>query len=90
MAIIIQRHWRGYQARIYTKQYLIRSVHEMWSLHYNRSATLIQATWRGYWSRKNTVNMDRIKDWCQNVKDKNGEMLKCMRKLVHFINVIII
>lgn len=80
MALIIQRNWRGHRCRIYAKKYLIQRVNEMWIFHYNRSAVLIQATWRGYWTRKNHLNIRKLKEWCQTVKDKNGEILKSMRK----------
>lgn len=81
-ATILQRHWRGYRARIFINQYLSECVHLMWQCHYTNMATRIQAVWRGYWSRKTKMNYLQLKQWLRNVYTKNNETLENMKKYV--------
>ncbi|XP_025987577.2 spermatogenesis-associated protein 17 [Solenopsis invicta] len=79
-ATILQRHWRGYQARMFVNQYLVERVHQMWQQYYNDMATRIQAVWRGYWSRKTRINFLQLQRWLRNVYTKNSETLENMKK----------
>ncbi|XP_050466360.1 spermatogenesis-associated protein 17-like isoform X1 [Cataglyphis hispanica] len=82
-AIIIQRHWRGYRARMFTNQYLIQHVQQMWQDYYTSMATRIQAVWRGYWIRKTQINFVQLRRWLKNIYMKNDETLKNMKKYVY-------
>ncbi|XP_076174207.1 uncharacterized protein LOC143150079 [Ptiloglossa arizonensis] len=79
-AITIQRHWRGYRARIFTDRYLTERVHQTWQDHYDRMATKIQATWRGHRHRKTNLDLPRMKRWLENVYAKNNETVEEMKQ----------
>ncbi|KAL6445370.1 hypothetical protein ACFW04_002285 [Cataglyphis niger] len=79
-AIILQRHWRGYRARMFANQYLIQHVQQMWQDYYTSMATRIQAVWRGYWVRKTQMNFVQFRRWLRDVYTKNDETLKNMKK----------
>ncbi|XP_024893593.1 uncharacterized protein LOC112468588 [Temnothorax curvispinosus] len=79
-ATVLQRHWRGYHARMFINQYLAERVRQMWQHHYNNMATRIQAVWRGYWSRKTQINFLQLQQWLRNVYTKNNETLENMKK----------
>ncbi|CAL1677787.1 unnamed protein product [Lasius platythorax] len=79
-ATILQRHWRGYRARMFANRYLITRVQQMWQDHYNRTATRIQAVWRGYWTRKTQINFLQLRQWLRDVYTKNDETLENMKK----------
>lgn len=78
----MQRHWRGYRARMFINQYLAERVYQMLQHHYNNMATRIQAVWRGYWSRKTRMNFLQLQRWLRNVYTKNNETLENMKKCV--------
>lgn len=79
-ATVVQRHWRGYHARIFFNRYLVERVHQMWQDHYNSMATRIQANWRGYWTRKTRVNVLQLRQWRRDVHAKNDETLENMKR----------
>ncbi|XP_077269436.1 spermatogenesis-associated protein 17 [Temnothorax americanus] len=79
-ATVLQRHWRGYHAKMFINQYLAERVRQMWQHHYNNMATRIQAVWRGYWSRKTQINFLQLQQWLRNVYTKNNETLENMKK----------
>lgn len=51
-AITIQKHWKGYLARIYYRKYLLSYFENLCLKHFHGMATKIQKIWRGYQSRK--------------------------------------
>ncbi|KAM0731710.1 Spermatogenesis-associated protein 17 [Formica fusca] len=79
-ATILQRHWRGYRTRMFTNQYLIQHVQQMWQDYYTSMATRIQAVWRGYWIRKTQINFLQLRRWLRDVYTKNDETLENMKK----------
>lgn len=81
-ALIIQRHWRGYCARIIFEQCLIQSVHQMWEEYYKKMATKIQAFWRGYWLRKTLLDIKKMHCWLNEVYEKNEETVKSMKRFL--------
>lgn len=81
-AVIIQRHWRGYCARIIFEKYLIQSVHQMWEEYYEKMATKIQAFWRGYWLRKTLLDIKKMHCWLNEVYEKNEETVKSMKRFL--------
>lgn len=82
MATVIQRHWRGYQARLFVEDYLVQRVYEKWRKYYDEMATRIQAIWRGYRVRKHGVDLRKMRQWLQSVYNKNAEALERMKKYV--------
>lgn len=80
MATVIQRHWRGYQARLFVEDYLVQRVYEKWRKYYDEMATRIQAIWRGYRVRKHGVDLRKMRQWLQSVYNKNAEALERMKK----------
>lgn len=87
-AIIIQRHWRGYCARIIFEQYMIQSVHQMWQEYYNKMAIKIQAFWRGYWLRKTVLNIKKMHRWLNEVYEKNEETVNNMKRFLYLIKIL--
>ncbi|XP_026823958.1 uncharacterized protein LOC105281322 [Ooceraea biroi] len=81
-ATVLQRHWRGYRARMFVNRYLVERVHQMWQDYYNSMATRIQAVWRGYWTRKTQINVLQLRQWRKDVYAKNNETLENMKKYV--------
>ncbi|RLU24807.1 hypothetical protein DMN91_002897 [Ooceraea biroi] len=79
-ATVLQRHWRGYRARMFVNRYLVERVHQMWQDYYNSMATRIQAVWRGYWTRKTQINVLQLRQWRKDVYAKNNETLENMKK----------
>ncbi|CAL7934468.1 unnamed protein product [Xylocopa violacea] len=79
-ATTVQRHWRGYRARIAFDRFLIESVHRMWQNYYNKMATRIQAFWRGYWVRKTVLDIQKMRRWLNEVYAKNAETVENMKR----------
>ncbi|XP_024946113.1 spermatogenesis-associated protein 17 isoform X2 [Cephus cinctus] len=76
----IQRHWRGYRGRVYAEFYLVESVVTSWKQYYDTMAGKIQAVWRGYWVRKNAMDIGKFRQWLDYVYKKNNETVEQMRK----------
>ncbi|XP_043273335.1 spermatogenesis-associated protein 17-like [Venturia canescens] len=79
MAVVIQRHWRGFRARISAKIILIRRVEAMWQCYYDKSATKIQRAWRQHRARVTGSRAKSTKNWMANVHDKNEETVQRLR-----------
>lgn len=82
-AIIIQRHWRGYCARIIFEQCMIQSVHQMWQEYYDKMAIKIQAFWRGYWLRKTVLDIKKMHCWLNEVYEKNEKTVNSMKRFLY-------
>lgn len=82
-AIIIQRHWRGYCARIIFEQCMIQSVHQMWQEYYDKMAIKIQAFWRGYWLRKTVLDIKKMHCWLNEVYEKNEKTVNSMKRFFY-------
>ncbi|XP_076766729.1 uncharacterized protein LOC143433317 [Xylocopa sonorina] len=79
-ATTVQRHWRGYRARIAVDRYLIERVHRMWQDYYEKMATRIQAVWRGYVVRKTVLDIQKTRRWLNEVYAKNVETVENMKR----------
>ena len=89
-AIIIQRHWRGYCARIIFEQCMIQSVHQMWQEYYDKMAIKIQAFWRGYWLRKTVLDIKKMHCWLNEVYEKNEETVNNMKRFLYLIKILFV
>jgi len=69
--VMIQKHWRGYQAKIYASRLRKLRLHYMRYGHYTMQVTKIQKVWRGYWSRKNLFDFAARKRFFECLRQKN-------------------
>lgn len=74
-AITIQKHWKGYLARIYYRDYLLNYFQKLCLKHFNCMATKIQKVWRGYQSRRNIFDFHRRKVYLMTLIEKNKLLL---------------
>ncbi|XP_029643134.1 spermatogenesis-associated protein 17-like [Octopus sinensis] len=79
-AITIQKHWKGYMARIYYQKSTWDFFLKMCIEHYIAMATKIQKTWRGYQSRKKKFDYYKRKCYLENVCRKNEIVLAKLDK----------
>ncbi|XP_017115824.1 uncharacterized protein LOC108138215 [Drosophila elegans] len=60
-AIVIQRWWRRFQAQRNLNSVAEKVLQSTILAHYDRSATLIQSLYRGWWSRKHVYDLTMLK-----------------------------
>ncbi|KAH8410044.1 hypothetical protein KR009_004727 [Drosophila setifemur] len=60
-AVIIQKWWRRFLAQRRLLPIAEERIQSILMAHYNRSATLIQTLFRGFWSRKHVFDLTRLK-----------------------------
>ncbi|XP_036363322.1 spermatogenesis-associated protein 17-like [Octopus sinensis] len=81
-AIVIQRNWRGYKARVYFAHYFWTRYYEKCINHYEKMATKIQKVWKGYYSRKYILNFYKRKDQLKLIIEKNSYYLTHITEFV--------
>ena len=62
----------------------------MWQDYYDKMATKIQASWRGYWIRKTVLDTQKMQRWLNKVYMKNEETVKNMKRFVSFGFILLI
>eukprot|EP00039_Didymoeca_costata_P024279 m.9864 g.9864 ORF g.9864 m.9864 type:complete len:219 (-) comp4154_c0_seq1:365-1021(-) len=77
-AIVIQRNFRSLKAKIERRKYVIRQLLLNRQASYAKAATMVQALWRGYRSRKKIHSFYDRKKFLQEVQEKNEQTLKSM------------
>lgn len=74
-AITIQKHWKGYLARIYYRKYLLSYFENLCLKHFHGMATKIQKIWRGYQSRKKIFDFYKRKAYFKALIEKSQLVL---------------
>ena len=80
-ALEVQKALRGYLARANHQKDVEEQNDNLMMQFYSYHASIIQRHWRGYKTRKNTMDYHANKKWLEMTKKKNEETLNEMREL---------